>query len=78
MVLDVWHTGRDAALQLREASMIFEELAGVVTFPLALVRGYDFLIATFSPARGVVWLPEKTTPYAEDRAVWSPFRVADS
>jgi hypothetical protein len=74
VVLDVGYTGRDRDIQFREATDLFVELAAKVPLRMALVRGYDFLIAVSSPITGLVWLPEETTPYAPDRARWLPFR----
>lgn len=75
MVFDVAYTGRDLEIQLQEARALFAELTAA-PLAMALVNGYDFLLAISDPKRGVVMMPEGTTPYEEHRSVWLPHLVA--
>jgi hypothetical protein len=72
LVFEVGYTGGDREIQFREARCLFEE-AATLPVRMAFVRGYDFLVAVSGPAIGMVWLPEKVTPYAVDRPLWQSF-----
>jgi hypothetical protein len=74
LVLDLGVTIGDRGRQLAEARALFTELAQVSPVPVALVRGYDFLLGTADGGKGLVWFPENVTPYAEDRQMWLPFQ----
>jgi hypothetical protein len=76
LVLDLGITIGDRGRQLAEARALFAELAGVSPVPVALVRGYDFLLGTADGSKKLVWFPENVTPYAEDRETWLPFQPA--
>ncbi|MEU4158162.1 hypothetical protein [Actinoplanes sp. NPDC026670] len=76
LVLDLGITIGDRGRQLAEARALFTELAGASSVPVALVRGYDFLLGAAAGAKKLVWFPENVTPYAEDRETWLPFQPA--
>jgi hypothetical protein len=76
LVLDLGITIGDRGRQLAEARGLFTELAGVSPVPVALVRGYDFLLGVADGDKKLVWFPENITPYAEDRETWLPFQPA--
>jgi hypothetical protein len=76
LVLDLGITVGDRGRQLAEARGLFTELAEVSPVPVALVRGYDFLLGTADGRKRLVWFPENVTPYAEDRETWLPFQPA--
>lgn len=74
LVLDLGITVPGRGRQLAEARALFTELAAVSPVPLALVRGYDFLIGVAGRATGLLWFPEGVTPYSEHRETWLPFQ----
>ncbi|WP_430783170.1 hypothetical protein [Actinoplanes sp. G11-F43] len=74
LVLDVGITIPGRGRQLAVARALFTELAGVSPVPVALVRGYDFLIGVAGRTTGLIWFPEGVTPYAEHRDTWLPFQ----
>ncbi|MEU4624431.1 hypothetical protein AB0G04_31200 [Actinoplanes sp. NPDC023801] len=74
LVLELGITVGDRARQLAEARGLFTELARVSPVPIALVRGYDFLLGAADGGNGLVWFPENVTPYSEDREMWLPFQ----
>ncbi|WP_093622259.1 hypothetical protein [Actinoplanes philippinensis] len=74
LVLDLGITIGDRGRQLAEARALFTELARVSPVPVALVRGYDYLLAAAGAGDRLVWFPENVTPYAEDREMWLPFQ----
>ncbi|GIE29041.1 hypothetical protein Ait01nite_020860 [Actinoplanes italicus] len=74
LVLDLGITIGDRGRQLAEARTLFTELARASPVPVALVRGYDFLLGVAEGGKGPVWFPENITPYAEDQQMWLPFQ----
>ncbi|SDT69533.1 hypothetical protein [Actinoplanes derwentensis] len=76
LVLDLGITVPGRGRQMFEARALFTELAEVSPVPVALVRGYDFLIGIAGLATGLLWFPEGITPYADHREVWLPFQPA--
>ncbi|GAA1603099.1 hypothetical protein [Actinoplanes couchii] len=74
LVLAVGITVPDRDRQLAEARALFTELAAISPVPVALVRGYDFLIGTASSSTGLLWFPDNTIPYLEHRETWLPFQ----
>lgn len=72
-VFEVGYTGRDSDVQPAEAARLFEELSSAALFRMALVRGFDILVAVSSPGIGTVMLPDGTTPYVQDRKAWLPY-----
>jgi hypothetical protein len=76
LVLDVGITIGDRGRQLAEARALFTEFAGVSGVPVALVRGYDFLLGAADGGKRLIWFPENITPYLEDRETWLPFQPA--
>lgn len=73
VVWDLGYTGRDRGIQLREARLIFEELASAGLWPAVLVAGLDTLVAAWGPEIGLTWFPPGTSPDAEQRDVWRPY-----
>ena len=76
LVLDLGVTGAGRGRRLAEARGFFTELAGISPVPVALVRGFDFLVGVAARETGLLWFPEGVTPYAEHRRVWSRFQPA--
>jgi len=68
-IFDVGYTGRDERIQLDEARMLFTELSSKTPMAMALVHGFDILVAISSAEAGLVWLPPATTPDFRDRMV---------
>ncbi|GGK87007.1 hypothetical protein [Mangrovihabitans endophyticus] len=74
MMFDVGFTGGDRSVQLEEAKLLFVELSDKYPATMALVRGFDMLIAVSSERAGLRWMPENTTPYAPDRSAWLAYQ----
>lgn len=74
-IFDVGYRDGDLEAQLAEARLIFAELSGAPMM-MALVNGYDFLLAISDPRRGVTMMPEGTTPDEEHRSLWLPHLLA--
>lgn len=76
LVLDLGVTVPGRGRRLAEARAFFAELAGVCPVPVALTRGFDFLVGVGARETGLLWFPEGVTPYAEHRRAWSPVQPA--
>jgi hypothetical protein len=76
-VLDVGYTGRDREVQVEEARQFFNDLVEAGRWPVVLVRGLDVLLAAWNPHAGVRWFPPYTSPDANDRDKWGPYRYKD-
>lgn len=76
-VWDIGYTGRDREVQVDEARQFFNDLVEAGRWPVVLVRGLDVLLAAWNPAAGVRWFPPYTSPDANDRDEWRPYRYED-
>lgn len=72
MVMDVGYTGRDEAIQMAEARLIFGELSAAPIL-MALVHAYDILVAISHPVRGMIMMPDHATPDEDQRELWLPY-----
>jgi hypothetical protein len=75
-VWSVWSTSRNEMIQRAEADRLFHEITQRLPWPAALVYGFDWLIAAWSPERGLRRFPPRTTPDEPHRKLWQDYAVS--
>lgn len=74
LMITIWHGARDAAVQLREARLVFDRMVEArADVPLLLCDGIDLLAAAYLPGAGVHDFPKGTTMDAPDLSAWQPW-----
>jgi hypothetical protein len=74
-VWSVWSTSRNETIQRAEAERLFQDVTRHLPWPAALVYGVDWLIAAWSPERGLRRFPPRTTPDEPHRKLWQDYAV---
>jgi hypothetical protein len=74
VMVDINYTGRDEGTQFEEAKRLFADLAIKSSTTMALLRGFDTLVAVYTKESGLVLFPPGTSADVEDRDAWLPYR----
>jgi hypothetical protein len=72
-ILHVYRPDKDIELQVRAARAAFDHITQQLRWRAVLVHDLTWLLASWTPEKGLHEYPEGTTPDEEDRALWRPW-----